>query len=142
MKKFWSIFTVALVALSAVSCSNNFDEVATIEGETLSFNVNIDNTRTALEQVENVWKTVWVGNETLVVSDGEKSYNFTNTTEDKNKFSCEAVGIRSLIGKNVTGWLTDATSISATIAYAYMSYCCILVSSKNKHTQKHSFCYR
>ncbi|MBQ3209047.1 MAG: hypothetical protein IJB23_04435 [Alistipes sp.] len=102
MKKFWSIFTVALVALSAVSCSNNFDEVATIEGETLSFNVNIDNTRTALEQVENVWKTVWVGNETLVVSDGEKSYNFTNTTEDKNKFSCEAVGIRSLIGKNVT----------------------------------------
>ena len=58
MKKFWSIFTVALVALSAVSCSNNFDEVATIEGETLSFNVNIDNTRTALEQVENVWKTV------------------------------------------------------------------------------------
>ncbi len=37
------------------------------------------------------------------------------------------------IGKNVTGWLTDATSISATIAYAYMSYCCILVSSKNKH---------
>lgn len=102
MKKFWSIFTVALVALSAVSCSNNFDEVATIEGETLSFNVNIDDTRTALEQVENVWKTVWVGNETLVVSDGEKSYNFTNTTEDKNKFSCEAVGIRSLIGKNVT----------------------------------------
>lgn len=102
MKKFWSIFTVALVALSAVSCSNNFDEVATIEGETLSFNVNIDNTRTALEQVEDVWKTVWVGNETLVVSDGEKSYNFTNTTEDKNKFSCEAVGIRSLIGKNVT----------------------------------------
>ena len=102
MKKFWSIFTVALVALSAVSCSNNFDEVATIEGETLSFNVNIDNTRTALEQVENVWKTVWVGNETLVVSDGEKSYNFTNTTEDKNKFSCEAVGIRSLIGKSVT----------------------------------------
>lgn len=102
MKKFWSIFTVALVALSAVSCSNNFDEVATIEGETLSFNVNIDNTRTALEQVENVWKTVWVGNETLVVSDGEKSYNFTNTTEDKNKFSCEAVGIRSLIGKDVT----------------------------------------
>ncbi len=102
MKKFWSIFTVALVALSAVSCNNNFDEVATIEGETLSFNVNIDNTRTALEQVENVWKTVWVGNETLVVSDGEKSYNFTNTTEDKNKFSCEAVGIRSLIGKDVT----------------------------------------
>ena len=102
MKKFWSIFTVALVALSAVSCSNNYEDVATIEGNTLSFNVNIDNTRTALEQTEKGWNTVWVGNETLVVSDGEKSYNFTNTTENKNKFSCEAVGIRSLIGKNVT----------------------------------------
>ena len=102
MKKFWSIFTVALVALSAVSCSNNYEDVATIEGNTLSFNVNIDNTRTALEQTEKGWNTVWVGNETLVVSDGEKSYNFTNTVENKNKFSCEAVGIRSLIGKNVT----------------------------------------
>ena len=102
MKKFWSIFTVALVALSAVSCSNNYEDVATIEGNTLSFNVNIDNTRTALEQTEKGWNTVWVGNETLVVSDGEKSYNFTNTAENKNKFSCEAVGIRSLIGKNVT----------------------------------------
>ena len=102
MKKFWSIFTVALVALSAVSCSNNYEDVATIEGNTLSFNVNIDNTRTALEQTEKGWNTVWVGNETLVVSDGEKSYNFTNTAENKNKFTCEAVGIRSLIGKNVT----------------------------------------
>ena len=102
MKKFWSIFTVALVALSAVSCSNNYEDVATIEGNTLSFNVNIDNTRTALEQTEKGWNTVWVGNETLVVSDGEKSYNFTNTVENKNKFSCEAVGIRSLIGKNVS----------------------------------------
>ncbi len=102
MKKFWSIFTVALVALSAVSCSNNYEDVATIEGNTLSFNVNIDNTRTALEQTEKGWNTVWVGNETLVVSDGEKSYNFTNTVENKNKFSCEAVGIRSLIGKKVS----------------------------------------
>ena len=102
MKKFWSIFTVALVALSAVSCSNNYEDVATIEGNTLSFNVNIDNTRTALEQTEKGWNTVWVGNETLVVSDGEKSYNFTNTAENKNKFSCEAVGIRSLIGRKVS----------------------------------------
>ena len=35
------------------------------------------------------------------------------------------------IGKNVTSWLTDATSISVTIAYAYISYCCIRVASKN-----------
>lgn len=97
MKKFWSIFTVALVALSAVSCSNNFEEEAVLGGETLSFNVNIDNTRTAL--VDGA--TVWVGDETLVVSDGTNSYNFTNTTENKNKFTCEAVGVRSLIGKKV-----------------------------------------
>lgn len=101
MKKFWSIFTVALVALSAVSCSNNFEEQAVIgSGEALSFNVNID-TRTALEQGENGWSTVWVGNETLVVSDGQVSYNFTNTVENKNTFACAADGVLSLVGKSV-----------------------------------------
>ena len=99
MKKFWSIFTVALVALSAVSCSNNFEDEATINGvESLSFVVNIDNTRTALEQTEAGWNTVWVGNETLVVTSGNNSFNFTNTVENKNKFTCEAVGVRSLVG--------------------------------------------
>lgn len=101
MKKFWSIFTVALVALSAVSCSNNFEEEVVLGGETLSFNVNIDNTRTALEQDKNGWNTVWVGNETLVVSDGTNSYSFKNSTENKNKFTCTAEGVRSLIGNAV-----------------------------------------
>ena len=101
MKKFWSIFTVALVALSAVSCSNNFEEEVVLGGETLSFNVNIDNTRTALEQGENGWNTVWVGDETLVVSDGTNSYSFKNTAENKNKFTCTAEGVRSLIGNAV-----------------------------------------
>ena len=99
MKRFWSIFTVALVALGAVSCNNNFEE--SIIGESLSINVNIDNTRTALEQGENVWNTVWVGDETIVVSDGTSNFNFVNTAENKNKFTCEAVGVRSLIGKKV-----------------------------------------
>ena len=98
MKKFWSIFTVALVALSAVSCGNNFEDEATIKSESLSFIVNIDNTRTALEQTEKGWNTVWVGNETLVVTSGDNTFNFTNTVENKNKFTCEAVGVRSLIG--------------------------------------------
>ena len=101
MKKFWSIFTVALVALSAVSCSNNFEEQAVVNNnEALSFNVNID-TRTALEQGENGWSTVWVGNETVVVSDGQVSYNFSNTTENKNTFTCVADGVLSLVGKSV-----------------------------------------
>ena len=101
MKKFWSIFTVALVALSAVSCSNNFEEQAVVNSnEALSFNVNID-TRTALEQGENGWSTVWVGNETVVVSDGQVSYNFSNTVENKNTFTCVANGVLSLVGKSV-----------------------------------------
>lgn len=102
MKKFWSIFTVALVALSAVSCSNNFEDQTLVNSnETLSFNVNIDNTRTALEQVDGVWKTVWVGNETIVVTDGEKNFNFVNTTADKDTFTCTAQGVLSLLDKKV-----------------------------------------
>ena len=102
MKKFWSIFTVALVALSAVSCSNNFEDQTLVNSnETLSFDVNIDNTRTALEQVDGVWKTVWVGNETIVVTDGEKNFNFVNTDADKDTFTCTAQGVLSLLGKKV-----------------------------------------
>lgn len=102
MKKFWSIFTVALVALSAVSCSNNFEDQTLVNSnETLSFDVNIDNTRTALEQVDGVWKTVWVGNETIVVTDGEKNFNFVNTAADKDTFTCTAQGVLSLLGKKV-----------------------------------------
>ena len=102
MKKFWSIFTVALVALSAVSCSNNFEDQTLVNSnETLSFDVNIDNTRTALEQVDGVWKTVWVDNETIVVTDGEKNFNFVNTAADKDTFTCTAQGVLSLLGKKV-----------------------------------------
>ena len=36
------------------------------------------------------------------------------------------------IGKNATGWLTDSTSIGATIAYAYISFCCLKVAKKNR----------
>ena len=35
------------------------------------------------------------------------------------------------IGKNATGWVTDATSIGATIAYAYISFCCLKVAKRN-----------
>ena len=34
------------------------------------------------------------------------------------------------VGRTAVTWLTDATSISSTLAYAYISYCCILLARK------------
>ena len=91
---------VALMVFGATACSNNFEDEV-LGGESLSFTVNIDQTRTALELAEGVWKTVWVGDETLSVTDGTNTYAFTNSVENKNTFSCVAAGVTSLLGKGV-----------------------------------------
>ena len=108
MKKFWNLMLVALVMLGAAACTKSDTSIEKENNEEagLSFYAEItnDSTRADLEydEVNKVWNTVWEGNETIVVSLGETSFEFTNDTTEPSKFTCTAQGVSSLLGQSVT----------------------------------------
>ena len=108
MKKFWNLMLVALVMLGAAACTKSDPSIEKENNEEagLSFYAEItnDSTRADLEydEVNKVWNTVWEGNETIVVSLGETSFEFTNDTTEPSKFTCTAQGVSSLLGQSVS----------------------------------------
>lgn len=107
MKKFWNLMLVALVMFGAAACTETDPslEKENTESAGLSFYAEItrDATRADLEyDAENrVWNTVWEGNETIVVTLDGVSYDFTNSEENKSKFTCNDEGVNQLLGKSV-----------------------------------------
>ena len=113
MKKFWNLMLVALVMLGAASCTENESvDVNKEEVAGLSFYAEIvnDATRADLEYDEEskLWNTVWKGNETIVVTLDGVSYNFTNSTEDKSKFTCTDEGVKAILGQSVNVAMANA----------------------------------
>ncbi|MBO7285023.1 MAG: hypothetical protein J6U69_00290 [Alistipes sp.] len=107
MKKFCKLMLVALVMFGAAACTKSETSIDKENSEQagLSFYAEIVNnaTRADLEyDADNkVWNTVWEGNEAIVVSLGETSYEFTNNTSEPAKFTCTAEGVASLLGQSV-----------------------------------------
>ncbi len=107
MKKFWNLMLVALVMLGAAACTKTDPSVESVNNAEagLSFYAEISNdaTRADLEYDADskVWNTVWEGNETIVVSLGATSYEFTNSTTEPSKFTCTTEGVASLLGQSV-----------------------------------------
>ena len=107
MRKFWNLMLVALVMFGAAACTKAEPSIEKENSEQagLSFYAEIvnDATRADLEYDSDnkVWNTVWEGNETIVVSLGETSYEFTNNTSEPAKFTCTAEGVASLLGQSV-----------------------------------------
>ena len=105
MKKFWNLMLVALVMMGAAACTETNDSVDA-SMESLSFYAEITNdaTRADLEYDEEnkVWNTVWEGNETIAVKDVNGNiFNFSNTEEEKSKFTCTQNGVKALKGQSV-----------------------------------------
>ena len=103
MKKFWTIFTIALVAMA---CSDNkIDDENTIptpSGDELCFFASAEDlTRTYLEADGEIYHTKWVGNESLTVVSESNSFKFANSFAAPNKFTCSAEGVSELVGKSV-----------------------------------------
>ena len=106
MKRFWSIFAVALVVLVTVACDDNKigneNTVPTPTSDEVTFTASAEDlTRTYLEDGGEVFHTKWVGNETLCVVSEGKVFKFVNTLAAANKFSCKEEGVTDLVGKSV-----------------------------------------
>lgn len=106
MKRFWTIFAVALVALGVTACSEGADEQTAPATEGVSFyasvNMGADSRATLEKDDQGVWNTIWEGDETLAVTaDWSKFYSFTNSVAEPNKFTCTEEGAESLIGQQV-----------------------------------------
>lgn len=97
MKKFWSLMLVALVTLGAAACTETEESVEKSQEAGLSFSAEIAvDTRAVTEKGEdNVWKTTWTEGDTLMV--GEYEFTF-----DGKKFTCNAEGVNSIVGQEVT----------------------------------------
>ena len=113
MKKFCKLMLVALVMFGAAACTKSEPSIDKENGEQagLSFYAEIVNnaTRAGLEyDADNkVWNTVWEGNEAIqaihYANDGSilGEYEFTNSAEEPNKFTCTAEGVNSILGGEV-----------------------------------------
>lgn len=100
---------VALVMLGVTACEQDVT-IDTPKSEGLSFYAEIAMTRASIndDDGDKIWNTTWEGNETLTVYNEEhiKLYDFTNSQEEPNKFSCNEEGVESIIGQNITIELT------------------------------------
>ena len=105
MKKFWNLLVAVLVVMGAVACTENYENVDGTMEQGLSFRatINLDETRSDVVFNESTekWNTVWTGDETLNVRVGWRSYQFTNSVEDKELFVCKTANASDLVGQGV-----------------------------------------
>lgn len=113
MKKIFYILTAAVVALGAMACENEgLENVAPeVNGnvESLSFTAAIDNSRVALDGLNNVW----VKGDVVEI----EGFEFV-CQEDGVTFVGEGDGIRALIGKEVIAWYNETIDSSKGVAGA------------------------
>lgn len=105
MKKFWNLLVAVLVVMGAVACTENYENVDGTMEQGLSFRatINLDETRSdvVFNEATEKWNTVWTGDETLNVRVGLRSYQFTNSVEDKELFVCNTANASDLVGQDV-----------------------------------------
>lgn len=102
MKKIFYILASAIVALGAVACENEgMENIAPeVNGDTVSFVANIDNTKTDLDGLQ----TIWTAGDEITVVWNEKEYTFNNSEENVNVFTCTAEGLSAIKGQPVVAW--------------------------------------
>ena len=142
MKKFWNLMLVALVVmLGATACTENLDSVDVKDGAGLSFYAEIDMAATRVdiadEDGDKTWETIWEGNESLTLVDGDTNnrYTFANSEAEPNKFTCTADGVAELLGGKVT--VLSESSVDTYTSYVGKKFLAVSATVDNfDNTQK------
>lgn len=102
---------VALVTLGAAACSEKDENVDTKQEATVSFYAEFaDDTRATLDKEGDVWKTTFEeGDKLYVGTTGNDPFEFTY---EDGKFVCNAEGVQTIIGTEVTinGYFGNSTT--------------------------------
>lgn len=98
----------ALVIFGAVACTENQEEnIPEAKKEpVLSFvaNINVDETRTDLKEVDGDWTTIWSGDDILYVYNYDivgDAFAFVNSVDEPTVFKCTDERVLELIGEPV-----------------------------------------
>ncbi|MEE0864767.1 MAG: hypothetical protein U0L61_06505 [Alistipes sp.] len=142
MKKFWNLMLVALVVmLGATACTENLDSVDVKDDAGLSFYAEIDMAATRVdiadEDGDKTWETIWEGNESLTLVDGDTNnrYTFANSEAEPNKFTCTADGVSELLGGKVT--VLSESSVDTYTSYVGKKFLAVSATVDNfDNTQK------
>ncbi|MBQ3172793.1 MAG: hypothetical protein IJB56_00625 [Alistipes sp.] len=101
MKKFWNLMFAALVAMGAVACTEDDNSVNTGGDDTVSFEAVVANYDAETEGANELWQGVWTGKETITITYNETTYAFTNSEQEKSRFTCTTEGVAAIVGKSV-----------------------------------------
>ena len=101
MKKFWNLMFAALVAMGAVACTEDDNSVNTGGDDTVSFEAVVANYDAEAEGANELWQGVWTGKETITITYNETTYAFTNSEQEKSRFTCTTEGVAAIVGKSV-----------------------------------------
>ena len=142
MKKFWNLMLVALVVmLGATACTENLDSVDVKDDAGLSFYAEIDMAATRVdiadEDGDKTWETIWEGNESLTLVDGDTNnrYTFANSEAEPNKFTCTEDGVAELLGGKVT--VLSESSVDTYTSYVGKKFLAVSTTVDNfDNTQK------
>lgn len=141
MKNLWKLMLAALVIIGATACTETDENIEASQEAGISFYADIDMAATRVditdEDGDKTWETIWEGNESLTLVDGDTNnrYTFANSEAEPNKFTCAEEGVSELLGGKVT--VLSESSIDIYTSYVGKKFLAVSATVDNfDNTQK------
>ncbi len=124
MKKIFYFIASAIVALGAVACSNEIEDIKpNTSNDVVSFTVDFDDTtRIAMKEQSGTAEFSFEGNETLYLASGSNVYEFQNSYAAPTTFTGEANGLQEVVKGDVHIFSKNPTLTSDATSKAHTTF--------------------